>query len=68
MTDVCDVPPVVVKVSDMAAYAVLATVPYLHEADSFVVNDRVVWVVPAGSTPVGDPADKTGGVVSAGGV
>ena len=41
---------------------------YLQVADSSVLKERVVDVVPAESDPEGDPAERDGGVVSNGGV
>jgi len=37
---------------------------YLQVADSSVLKERVVDVVPAESDPEGDPAERDGGVVS----
>ena len=58
------VEPVVVKVLVMLEYAVPAVAEYLQVADSSVVTDKLVWVVPAVKVPVGWPLLKTGGVVS----
>ena len=46
------------------AYAVPAIVEYLHVADSFVVRESVVCVVPDDRVPVGEPEAREGGVVS----
>jgi len=45
---------------------VLAVVPYLQVAFSFVDIERVVDVVPEESVPTGEPADSVGGAVSVG--
>lgn len=46
----------------------LAVVPYLQVAFSSVVTESVAMVVPEGKEPEGAPAERAGGVVSAGGV
>jgi hypothetical protein len=48
----------------MEEYAVPRVVEYLHVADSLVVRDIVVLVVPAGRVPDGLPPERPGGVVS----
>jgi hypothetical protein len=58
--------PVVVNALGIAPYASPAVVPYRHVAFSFVPRLSVACVVPAASVPVGNPFDRTGGVVSAG--
>lgn len=58
------VPPVVVKVFAIEAYAMPDEVEYLQVADSLVERDIAVWVVPAASVPVGWEDDLVGGVVS----
>jgi hypothetical protein len=47
---------------------VLAVVEYLQVAFSLVVRESTVLVVPVVNEPVGEPADKVGGVVSVDGV
>ena len=58
------VPPVVVNVPGIAAYAVPGEVLYRLVAFSFVVSERVACVVPRGRVPEGCPLERTGGVVS----
>ena len=53
-----------VKVLAMELYDVPDTVPYLQVADSLVVRDMVVWVVPAVRMPVGLADNLAGGAVS----
>ncbi len=50
------------KVFVIDAYAVPATVVYRQVAFSSVARVRFVCVVPAASTPLGCPLDRTGGV------
>jgi uncharacterized protein YlzI (FlbEa/FlbD family) len=57
-------PPVIENVLVIEAYAVPGVVLYLQVADSFVVRESVVDVVPDASVPVGEPLEQVGGVVS----
>ena len=52
------------NVFGIAEYDVFGVVEYLHVADSFVVIESVVDVVPDDSAPVGVLFDSVGGVVS----
>ena len=52
------------KVSVIESYAVFGIVEYLQVADSLVVRDIAVFVVPAESVPVGEGLERVGGVVS----
>ena len=49
------------KVSVIESYAVFGIVEYLQVADSFVVRDIVVLVVPAISSLEGDGLERVGG-------
>ena len=60
---VWEVPPVVAKVV-MEAKATPAVLAQAQVAASLVVTERVVWVVPEASCPVGAVMVMTGGVVS----
>jgi hypothetical protein len=62
------VPPVVENVFGIAGYAIPVVVAYRHVAGSFVVRPIVVCVVPAASTPEGWSFERSGGVVSTGGL
>ena len=59
-----EVPPVVLKVVDIEAYATALEVAYLQVAFSSVVSEIVVEVVPPGKVEVGAPFERTGGVTS----
>ena len=59
-----DVRPVVENIFVIEAYAVPVVVAYLQVAASFVINDNVVEIVPAGKVPVGRPLLLVGGVTS----
>ena len=52
----------------MLAYGVFARVEYLQVAFSLVARESVALVVPEARVPVGDPEERTGGVVSGGAV
>ena len=41
-----------------------AEVEYLQVAFSFVVKDKVAWVVPEGNVPEGVPEKRIGGLVA----
>ena len=60
--------PVVENVWVMLAYGVFARVEYLQVAFSLVARESVALVVPEARVPVGDPEERTGGVVSGGAV
>lgn len=63
MVDECEVLLVVEK-EVIESYAVAVDVEYLQVADSSVVRERVVEVVPTESSLLGDPAERTGTVLS----
>jgi hypothetical protein len=44
---------------------VFGTVPYLQVDDSLVTRERVIWLVTYGNVVVGDPFERTGGVLLA---
>ena len=54
------------KVLVIEEYETPEVVEYLQVAFSSVVKDRVAWVVPAESSPVGEPLLLIGGLVSEG--
>jgi hypothetical protein len=59
------IPPVVLNVFTIDAYAVPATVAYRQVAFSSVA--KLKFVITAASTPVGCPLERTGGMVRTGG-
>ena len=59
-----DAPPVLENVLGIEVYEMFWVVEYLQVADSSLVSDMLVEVVPAASVPDGEPLEREGGVVS----